>query len=87
MVATIIDSVKRFFRKGGVLKWLIAINVALFLIISLFGVFAKLTGIDIFPIGYFLSLPSEIAVFLYRPWTIATYMFTQYNFLRSKSVV
>lgn len=81
MVATIIDSVKRFFRKGGVLKWLIAINVALFLIISLFGVFTKLTGIDIFPIGYFLSLPSEIAVFLYRPWTIATYMFTQYNFL------
>ena len=81
MVATFIDSVKRFFRKGGVLKWLIAINVALFLIISLFGVFTKLTGIDIFPIGYFLSLPSEIAVFLYRPWTIATYMFTQYNFL------
>lgn len=81
MVASFIDSVKRFFRNGGVLKWLIAINVGLFLIISLSGIFSKLSGIDIFSIDYFLSLPSEITMFLYRPWTIATYMFTQYNFL------
>lgn len=81
MVASIIDSLKRFFRNGGILKWLIAINICLFLIISLFGVFVKLTGIGIFSIGDFLSLPSEITMFLCRPWTIVTYMFTQYNFL------
>ena len=81
MVASFIDSVKRFFRNGGVLKWLITINIGIFLIISLSGIFVKLSGIDIFSIDSFLSLPSKITDFLCRPWTIATYMFTQYNFL------
>ena len=80
-MASFIDSVKRFFRNGGVLKWLITINIGIFLIISLSGIFVKLSGIDIFSIDSFLSLPSKITDFLCRPWTIATYMFTQYNFL------
>lgn len=80
-MASIIDGIKRFFYKGGALKWLIAINVGIFLLVSLFDVFVKLSGIDIFPKEDFLSLPSEMIKFFSRPWTIATYMFTQYNFL------
>lgn len=73
--------IRRFFTRSGALKWLIIINVAVFVIVGLLGAISKLTGQSFLMFERWLSLPSGLMDFACTPWTIVTYMFTQYNLL------
>lgn len=75
---TILDDLKRTYRKGSNLNKLIYINIAVFLIITIISIFAFLLNnpaitskaIDL------LSVPASPGKLLIRPWTAITYMFT-----------
>lgn len=75
-----IDRAKALMSQGPMLLRLVAINVAVFVALRLAaigGMFAT-TDVAQMLLGW-LELPSSPAVFLTRPWTILTYMFTQYD--------
>ncbi|ARS41299.1 rhomboid family intramembrane serine protease [Sphingobacteriaceae bacterium GW460-11-11-14-LB5] len=68
----------KVFQSGNPLFFYIGINVMLFLIIAVFGVFSKLSGqgntVDLFVSDY-LGLPASISKLPERFYTIFTYMF------------
>lgn len=70
-----------FFRRSGTLSRLIAINVLVFVVVGLASVVGRFAGLDMVWTHDWLSLPSGMDVFFVRPWTLVTYMFTQYEFL------
>ena len=78
-MAGIIDDVRRFLRKGGIITQLIGINVLLFLVVALIKVVLLLFGKAESPWLDFLSLPASLTTLLYRPWTLFTYMFVHAN--------
>ena len=68
---------------GNALFWLLAVNATLFVIISFIKIVYQLTDNSI---GLFeqevldwFSIPANANVFLTRPWTLFTYMFSQDN--------
>lgn len=78
----IVNEIKLLFRKGSTLTRLIFINMAIFLVIKLVGVFFFLfqqPALHEEMIGL-LGLPADLQVLLKRPWTVVTYMFTHYQF-------
>jgi len=58
------------FRQQGVLAQIIIVNAAIFLTVNLVGNLSRLDLLD------YLALPVNGEVFLYRFWTLFTYMFT-----------
>jgi len=68
----------KVFQSGNPLFFYIGINVMLFLVIAIIGVFSKLSGqgdiIDIFVSDY-LALPANISKLPERFYTLFTYMF------------
>ncbi len=82
-----LDGIKRFFTGKSMLSILIIINIAVFLIISLFSLYCVLFKInqhhfgDSGPtiLGYWLAVPSNIELLLQRPWSVFTYMFLHEN--------
>lgn len=73
---------KRIFRKWtaiDLLTKLIAINAAVFLTLGVAGIVASLSGGNINRMVDWLALPSAPMQLLSHPWTIVTYMFTQYD--------
>ncbi|WP_353128460.1 rhomboid family intramembrane serine protease [Parapedobacter pyrenivorans] len=68
------------FRSGSPLYLFIAINILVFVGLSLLSLITALGFTDIHLAGYLLSwlqLPASVSGWLYKPWTLATYMFTQ----------
>ncbi|PVX51997.1 membrane associated rhomboid family serine protease [Balneicella halophila] len=63
-------------HRKDLLSQIIGINVFVFLLITISGIFFFLAGIKENPIVRLLSVPSSFDVFLRRPWGIITYMFT-----------
>lgn len=77
-MAAFIDIVRRY--KGLSALWkLIVINVSIFLMLRLLGIIAMIGGWDIDAVVDQLALPSYLPGLLTHPWTIVTYMFTQYD--------
>lgn len=75
--------IQQSFRKGSSLTKLIYINTGLFLLIKIINVLFILGGQRDFSYYFFLEnlgLPAYWEFFLYKPWTIVTYMFTQFSF-------
>lgn len=75
--------IKQSFRKGSSLTKLIYINIGLFLFIKIVNVFFVLSGYPDTSYSIFLEnlgLPAYWEFFLYKPWTIITYMFTHFSF-------
>ncbi len=76
------NGIKNSFCHGSSLIRLIYINIGLFLSMKIINVIFILTGFgdanDIFLDN--LGLPAYWHFVLYRPWTIITYMFTQFGF-------
>ena len=68
------------FRSGNPLYVLIAINIVVFLGLGILSLVTAL-GITGIPLSDYviswLQLPASASDWLYRPWTIGTYMFTQ----------
>ena len=81
MANQIIDDIKLKIKSGNVVTRLIVINITVFLIISLFRILLFFTGgIGLF--AYFvklfienISFPLSLHGFLFKPWTLITYMF------------
>ena len=76
-----ITDLKNRFKTGNSVIKLIYINVGLFLIVRLVGVFFILFNVEGIPLLKYLNMPSAPVELLYKPWTIITYMFTHYDFL------
>jgi membrane associated rhomboid family serine protease len=76
----IINDIKRTFKEGSVLTRLIYINIGVFLLVKILGVFFYLAG-QPFVLVEWLSLPSNTSDLLARPWTIITYMFIHAGFI------
>ncbi|MCD6355200.1 MAG: rhomboid family intramembrane serine protease [Prolixibacteraceae bacterium] len=76
----IVGDIKRTFKEGSVLTRLIYINLGVFLVIKIAGVFFYLAGEPNFLIEW-LSVPSSPAALLTKPWTLITYMFLHVGFI------
>ena len=77
----IFTNLKRSFQTGSILKKLIFINVAVFIVIRLLGVLLLLFNLQDFPLLLYLQLPASPTALLSRPWTLFTYMFTHFELL------
>ncbi len=77
----IFTNLKQTFQSGNILAKLIYINVGAFILIRLAGVVLLLFNMPGAPFLPYLQFPSSPELFLFRPWTIITYMFTHFDFL------
>jgi membrane associated rhomboid family serine protease len=77
----IADEIKLSFRNGTYLTKLIYINIAIWVIVRLVFVGFKLSGSDGSQMLSWLALPASFELFIWRPWTILTYMFLHFEFL------
>jgi membrane associated rhomboid family serine protease len=71
------DDIKSTFRNGSSLTRLIYINIAVFILFTIFdviGFLVKNPGISDQVLNL-VSVPSSVRALLFRPWTIITYMF------------
>ena len=80
----LIQMIKASFKNGSIITQLTYINVGLFIGIAILGLVLRLFGIDQgeydYTVSHWLGMPSNIAYFLTRPWTIFTYMFIHKDF-------
>lgn len=78
MANPIIEDIKLKIRSGNPITRLIIINVAVFLVVGCIRILLFLTGnSDLFEwIVSFISFPLSVQAFIYKPWTLITYMFT-----------
>lgn len=76
----IFDDLRLKYKTGQLTVKFIFINVALFLVVRLTDVFCTLLGVP-FSLTPYLELPSDPMLLLYRPYTVFTYMFFQYDLL------
>jgi len=76
----ILSDIKRTFKEGSVLTRLIYINIGVFLILKIVGVFFYLAG-QPFSVIQYLAVPSFTSELIHRPWTVISYMFLHENFL------
>lgn len=77
------SGIKSSFKQGSALTRLIYINIGFFLVIKVVAVLFVLAGqqgVDGMILPY-LGVPALPERLLYTPWTIITYMFTQFGFL------
>lgn len=75
--------IKALFTQGTILRRLIIINIAVFILVTISGIIGFLLVNPAVPettIGI-LSVPSSFIVLLKRPWTLITYMFTHKDIL------
>lgn len=77
----IFTNLKRTFQSGNILAKLIYINVGVFILIRMAGIVLLLFNLPGVPFLPYLQFPSSPELFLLRPWTIITYMFTHFDFL------
>ena len=77
----IFTNLKQNFKVGDVLTKLVYINVGIFVLIRLVSVFLMLFNINSTSFLQYLQFPSSPELFLYRPWTVFTYMFTHFDVL------
>ncbi|MDX8341505.1 rhomboid family intramembrane serine protease [Draconibacterium sp. IB214405] len=76
----IVGDIKRTFKEGSVLSRLIYINIGVFLLLKIIGVFFYLSGQNV-SLYQYLSVPSITEVLVQRPWTPITYMFLHQGFI------
>lgn len=76
----IVGDIKQTFKEGSALTRLIYINIGVFLLIKIVGIFFYLAG-QPFLFAEWLAAPSALEELLRRPWTPITYMFLHTGFL------
>ena len=78
-----VNYIKRIIRQSGMLGKLIAINTAVFLVMILLQLIARLyMNEDIFlVVGYNFAASDVPSAMLYKPWTLITHFFTHFGFL------
>jgi len=78
---SILNNLKQEFKQGTILNKLIYINVGVFLLFSILGVFSFMFQFNLSPILDQLYLPAENSRLLSQPWAFITYMFLHNGFL------
>lgn len=76
--------IKNSFLKGSALTRLIYVNIGVFLLLKIAYVVMALAGQGeyFYPMLLeWVGVPADPEYLLYRPWTLVTYMFTQFGFL------
>lgn len=77
MFSSILDDIKATFSYGNMVSKIIIVNVAVFMVFALVKAFApEFYGVNI---QYFM-LPSDLSVFIWRPWTLVTHIFLHEGF-------
>lgn len=76
----IAGDIKRTFKEGSVLTRLIYINIGVFLLLKIIGVFFYLSG-ETFSLYQWLAVPSVTDALVQQPWTPITYMFLHTGFI------
>lgn len=79
-----VDEIKKMYLSGNIIIKLIFINIAVFAIVNILGLFSFLFGGAVtgdLGIINWIAVPADLKVLLYRPWTIFSYMFLHYDFL------
>lgn len=76
----IVGDIKRTFKEGSVLTRLIYINLGVFLLVKIIGLFFYLAGQPPVLVEW-LSVPSDLQTLSRRPWTLVSYMFMHAGFL------
>ena len=66
-------------RQGTMLQWLIGVNVAVFVLVHVMSFVSMATGIGWLNVLEWLEMPTSLPMWLARPWTLVTYMFTHYD--------
>lgn len=82
---SVLDEIKAFFKRKDVLSRLMVANIAVFAVINILAILLYMFNIDrefvqtygVTRLTYWLSLPSDLGSFFFRPWSIITYMFVQ----------
>ena len=77
----ILNNLKQEFKQGTILNKLIYLNVGVFLLFSILGVFSFMFQFNLSPILNQLYLPAENSRLLSQPWAFITYMFFHNGFL------
>lgn len=76
----IVGEIKNTFKEGSVLNRLIYINIGVFLLVKILGVFFYLAGQPYFLVEW-LSVPSGVTQLITKFWTPVTYMFLHVGFI------
>lgn len=76
-----IKELKYKWLTGSMLIRLVFVNVAVFLLLHLLAFIFGFTALGSGAVLELVELPSNFNMFLRSPWTIVTYMFSQYDFL------
>ena len=76
----ILDDLKLQYKMGGLVLKIIFWNIGVFILFSLLGVFLKVSNIH-FDFYNYVALPSSFNLFIFRFWTLFTYMFFHLDFL------
>lgn len=74
------NDIKQTFKHGSALTRLIYINLGVFLIVKIIGLFFFLAASSS-PLTIWLSIPSDLELLIRKPWTPITYMFLHEGFL------
>jgi len=78
------EFLKKLFLGKNVLSRLLLINLVIYLIVNIIGLFASLFGLSdtttLSPLAKIFALPADLSLFAAKPWTIFTYMFLQEDF-------
>ena len=78
---SILNNLKQEFKQGTILNKLIYLNVGVFLLFSILGVFSFMFQFNLSPVLDQLYLPAENSRLLSQPWAFITYMFLHNGFL------
>ncbi len=73
--------IKTSFLKGSALTRLIYINIGIFLLLKIIYVLLGRGDEAYRTLLEYVGVPADPEYLLYRPWTLLTYMFTQFEFL------
>lgn len=76
----IFQDLKIQYKTGGIVQRIIFWNIGVFIFLSLFDVFVKISKIN-FNYYTYVALSSDLKVFIFHLWTIFTYMFVHNGFL------
>lgn len=80
-MARVSESIMGGRRRYPLLIWLIGVNIAVFLALRIVSVAGSIGGHDewLATLLRWIELPGNMKLFVTRPWTAVTYMFTQYD--------
>ncbi len=73
------ERILHFFGGSRDLMWLISLNVVMSVVVMLTLALCWIAGMQTDWIREWLALPSDLSVLATRPWTVVTYMVTQFS--------